>query len=258
MSDDRAWCLPFADHFSAIASAYATARPTYPPALFAWLSELAPARGRVWDCAAGNGQAALPLAQHFAEVVATDASRAQIGCTPPRANVHRYAAAAHASALRDASADLVTVAQALHWLPRPAFWEEARRVLVSGGVLAVWCYGIQRIVDDSEADRLVDHFYREIVGPFWPPERRLVEAGYRDLEFPFDELPAPEFRMAREWRLAEFLAYVRTWSATQRYIVDRGVDPVMELEASLARPWGAGVRRVQWPLSLRVGRRAVS
>jgi SAM-dependent methyltransferase len=255
LSDDRPLCLPFADHFSAIASAYATARPTYPPALFAWLSELAPARHRAWDCAAGNGQAALPLARYFAEVVATDASRAQIGRTPPHPNVHRYAAAANASALRDASAELVTVAQALHWLPRPAFWIEARRVLVGGGVLAVWCYGIQHIVDDREVDRLVEQFYHDVVGPFWAPERRLVETGYRDLEFPFDERPTPEFRMARDWRLAEFLAYVRTWSATHRFVVERGADPVVELEAALAPRWGTGVHRVQWPLSLRVGRR---
>lgn len=252
MSDDHTSCLPFADHFSSIASAYATARPTYPAALFAWLGELVPARHRAWDCAAGNGQAALPLAEHFSEVVATDASRAQISRTPPHPQVLRYAAAGHASALRDGSTQLVTVAQALHWLPRPAFWVEARRVLVRGGVVAAWCYGIQRIVDDGEADRLVDHFYHEIVGPFWAPERRLVETGYRDLEFPFDELRAPDFRMARDWRLTEFLAYVRTWSATQRFMVERGVDPVIELEAALATRWG-GVRRVQWPLSLRVG-----
>jgi SAM-dependent methyltransferase len=247
--------LPFADHFSVIASAYAAARPGYPPALFAWLAGLAPARRRAWDCAAGNGQAAIPLAEHFAEVVATDASRAQIARTPPHPRVRPYAAAAEASALRDASADLVTVAQALHWLPRPAVWIEVRRVLVPGGVLAAWCYGIQRIAGDAEVDRLVARFYHDVVGPYWAPERRLVETGYRELEFPFDELHPARFGMRCDWRLAEFLAYLRTWSATQRFLVERGVDPVLELEAELAPRWGAGVRGVEWPLSLRVGRR---
>lgn len=253
MSDGPPSQLPFADHFSAIAAAYAAARPTYPPALFAWLAELAPARRRAWDCAAGNGQASLPLAEHFAEVVATDASRAQLAQMPPHGRVRRYASMAHASALRDASSELITVAQALHWLSRPAFWAEARRVLVDGGVVAVWCYGIQRIVDAPEADRLVGHFYHDVVGPYWAPERRLVESGYDALELPFDEQRPPAFQMFRDWRLPEFLAYLRTWSATHRFVTERGVDPVLELEAALAPRWGAGIRRVQWPLSLRVG-----
>ena len=32
----------FPDHFSAVAGAYASHRPTYPPALFDWLADQAP------------------------------------------------------------------------------------------------------------------------------------------------------------------------------------------------------------------------
>src|SRR5690349_16043571 len=115
---------PFADHFSAIAPAYAAARPTYPPALFSWLAGQVPARRLAWDCAAGNGQATLALAELFETVLATDASAAQLAELPARANVQRRVAPAEASGLPDGSADLVTVAQALHWLPRSAFWRE--------------------------------------------------------------------------------------------------------------------------------------
>jgi len=244
---------PFADHFSAIAAAYAAARPTYPPALFAYLAEQAPARRRAWDCGAGNGQATLPLASYFDEVVGTDASAEQIAQMAAHPRVRRYAAPADASGLPDDSVDLVTVAQALHWLPLPAFWTEARRVLGDGGILAVWSYGIQH-VDDAEVDRRLQAFYGEVVGPYWAPERRLVETGYRTLEFPFEELEPPPFDMALEWTLPELLAYVRTWSATSRFLKERGFDPVDQLGHELEPHWGPGVRRVSWPLSLRVGR----
>jgi SAM-dependent methyltransferase len=244
---------PFADHFSAIAAAYAAARPTYPPALFAYLAGLAPARRRAWDCAAGNGQATLPLADHFEEVIGTDASAEQVAQMPPHPRVRRHAAPAEASGLPDDCVDLVTVAQALHWLPLQGFWVEARRVLRDGGILAVWSYGIQR-VDQTEADRRLQAFYHDVVGPYWAPERRLVETGYRTVEFPFEELTAPAFDMALAWRLPELLAYVRTWSATNRFMKERGFDPVGGLGRELEPHWGPGPRRVSWPLSLRVGR----
>jgi SAM-dependent methyltransferase len=246
---------PFADHFSAIAADYAAARPTYPRVLFAYLAELAPARARAWDCAAGNGQAAVPLVEHFDEVVATDASAEQIAQLPAHPRIRRYAAPAETSGLEPGSVDLVTVAQALHWLPLPALWDEARRVLGAGGIMAVWTYGNQRL-DHPEIDRLLERFYGSVVGPYWPPERRLVETGYRTLDFPFAELNPPAFDMALEWPLPALLAYVRTWSATNRFVRDRGVDPVDELGRALEPHWGSGTRRVRWPLSLRVGRSA--
>ncbi|HKT61449.1 MAG TPA: class I SAM-dependent methyltransferase [Gemmatimonadales bacterium] len=244
---------PFADHFSAIAADYAAARPTYPRELFAYLAELAPSRTRAWDCAAGNGQATLPLADQFEEVIATDASAEQIGQMPPHPRIRRYASPAEVSGLEGGAVDLVTVAQALHWLPLPAFWDETRRVLRAGGVVAVWTYGNQR-VDQPDIDQRLESFYRSVVGPYWPPERRLVETGYRTIAFPFAELEPPGFDMALEWSLPALLAYVRTWSATNRFLNERGFDPVIALGRELEPYWGEGVRRVRWPLSLRVGR----
>jgi SAM-dependent methyltransferase len=246
---------PFADHFSSIARDYAAARPTYPPALFDWLASVAPARRSAWDCAAGNGQATLELARCFDAVTATDASAAQIGEAPAHPRVRYRVAPAEATGLPGRSVDLIVVAQALHWLDVDAFYTEVRRVLVPGGVLAVWCYGLQRL-DDPAIDPLLEHFYGAVVGPFWAPERALVETGYRTLAFPFEELSPPPFEMALDWTLAELAAYLGTWSATARFRSERGYDPVEPFAAELAPLWGSshGRRRVRWPLSLRIGR----
>jgi ubiquinone/menaquinone biosynthesis C-methylase UbiE len=82
-----------------------------------------------WDCAAGSGQATADLARRFDRVIATDASSEQISAAKPISNVEYRVATAEQSGLSDNCADLVTVAQALHWFDLPKFYAEARRVL---------------------------------------------------------------------------------------------------------------------------------
>src|SRR6185295_15730460 len=108
----------FPDHFSRQAERYARYRPDYPSRLFEYIAGLAPARGRAWDCATGNGQAAAGLARRFAAVVATDASAGQVRRAARRANVRYAVATAEQAPLADRSMDAVTVAQALHWFDR--------------------------------------------------------------------------------------------------------------------------------------------
>lgn len=246
----------FKDHFSKKAAAYAAFRPRYPAALFAFLASHAPRRVLAWDCATGNGQAAVGLAEHFERVIATDASAAQIGAATPHERIEYRVARAEASGLADASVDLVTVAQALHWLDLDAFYAEVRRVLVPDGVIAVWCYSMASIA--PEIDSIVNEYYAVTCGPYWPFERRHVDAGYRTLPFPFDETDATAAPLAIElwWTLADLEGYLRTWSATQRLVADRGGDPVGEVIGRLAPIWGdASTRRlVRWPVWLRLGR----
>lgn len=246
---------PFRDHFAPVANAYADFRPSYPAALFDWLAEIAPGRELAWDCACGSGQASVDLAARFRRVVATDASAAQLAGAAAHPRVDYRAAPAEASGLADAAVDLITVAQALHWFDRPRFYAEARRALKPGGLLAVWTYGVQTF-DDAQVNAHVQHFYREVVGPYWPPERALVETGYRTLDFPFEELAVPAFAMTADWPLARLLGYFRSWSATGRYIQATGTDPVAALAERLAPAWGdpATARTVTWPLAVRAGR----
>ncbi len=248
---------PFSDHFATVAGAYADFRPSYPAALFDWLATLAPGHDLAWDCACGSGQASVDLASRFERVVATDASADQLAGAKAHPGVDYRQVPAEASGLADGSVDLITVAQALHWFDLPRFYAEAHRVLKPGGVLAVWTYGVQKL-DDARMNDLIQLFYRDIVGPYWPPERVLVEQGYRTLDFPFTECATPAFAMTADWSLSQLLGYFRSWSATGRYIKAHGEDPVIELANRLKPEWrdAAVPRRVTWPLSVRAGRSA--
>ncbi len=244
-----------AQHFEAQAAAYAAHRPTYPAALFDWLADATPRRSCAWDCATGSGQAAVALARHFARVVATDTSPAQLAHAVPAPGVEYRVAPAEASGLPDASADLVTVAQALHWFDRARFYGEARRVLAPGGVLAVWSYGSAALDEPALADAL-SRFEHGTMGPYWPPERALVGEALRAAPFPFRELAVPPFTLERHWTLAELLGYVRSWSATAAFVARHRRDPVGELAAALGPAWGepSRARRVWWPMVVRAGR----
>ena len=55
----------------------------------------------------------------------------------------------------------------------------------------------------------------------------------------------------------QYLAYLRSWSASQRHLKATGRDAVGEAADAMAQAWGdpETPRQVTWPLSLRVGRR---
>jgi SAM-dependent methyltransferase len=248
----------FKDHFSGVANDYAVFRPDYPGELFAWIASVAPSCERAWDCATGNGQAAVLLKHHFRKVLATDASAEQIASARPHRGIQYAVASAERSGLANNSVDAITVAQAAHWFDLPSFYEEARRVLSNRGLLAIWCYGHFRFGNDA-LDQLVNHFYHDVVGPYWPPERRFIEQDYRAISFPLNEIAAPAtFHMQAQFSLPRLAGYLRTWSATQHFLRAEGYDPVTELETELARYWPAedSTRTLplqSWPIHIRVG-----
>jgi len=206
-----------------------------------------------WDAGTGNGQAAGGLAQHFAEVVATDASADQIAHATPDPGVSYRVAPADRSGLDEASVDLVTVGQAVHWFGLKKFYEEVKRVGATGSAIAVWAYDLFSV--DESVDR-VFHTFHEGVRHYWPPERALVARRYADLFFPFEEIPVPAVTMTAEWGLDRTLGYLSTWSAVKRCAKETGRDPIAEFAPRLAAAWGdpASEKTIAWPLVLRAGR----
>lgn len=246
--------MSFKDHFSGHAAAYAEARPTYPPELFAWLASLAPARTLAWDAGCGSGQAALALAARFDAVLATDPSAAQVANAARHPRVRYAVEPAEHSSAGDGCVDLVSVAQAYHWFDALAFHGEVWRVAKPRAVVALYGYDLMRI--SPAVDAQVAALYDGALAPHWPPERRFVDAHYATLPFPYEELAWPWFSMRHDWTLAQVLGYLATWSAVPRCRAATGVDPLAPTAAAVAREWGdpTASRTVEWPLFGRVGR----
>lgn len=242
----------FPDHFSGVAADYARSRPTYPRELYAWLAAVAPACEAAWDCGCGSGQATGGLVDHFAAIVATDASADQLAHAPALPRVTWQVARAEESGLPDGSVDLVLVAQALHWFDLERFWPEVRRVVRPGGIVSAWSYAFQQTGIDA-IDTLLRNFTTTTLAGYWPPERRHVDAGYSTLSFPFGRLEAPAAAMTASWDVGRLLGYLRSWSATRRAREVLGADPVGALEEPLRAAWGVGEREVQWPLTVLTG-----
>lgn len=245
----------FRDHFSTNNAGYAAHRPTYPRILVDVLAKAAPGLALALDVGCGTGQLSTLLAERFERVVATDASAQQIASATPHERVAYHTAPAERSGLPEASVDLITVAQAAHWLDLDPFYAEVRRIARPEAVLALITYGVLH-VEDAAADAVAQRFYHDVIGPYWPPERRHVEDGYRSLPFPFAPLEAPALDIEVAWKLADLIGYTETWSAVRAAEKAVGRAPVETFHAALTEAWGdpETVRPVRWPLSLRIGR----
>ena len=247
--------MTFKDHFSGHAQAYADARPSYPDELFEFLHSQCEQHDLAWDCATGNGQAAVSLAKTFKRVIATDGSAEQVEQAQPAENIEYRQMTAEQPQLEKNSCDLITVAQALHWFDTDVFFEKAKTCLKPGGVLAAWCYAVQQINDPIDA--VVEKLYEEILGEYWPPERRLVENHYRDISFPFAASFGQDFVMTREWNLQQLCGYFTSWSALQRYRKKNGSDPIELVIKDLRQAWGMDPEKTQvitWPVTMKLAR----
>ena len=259
---------PPKDLFSAQSKEYASSRPTYPQALIEFIIGLVKDKQLAWDCATGNGQAAIMLAGHFNKVIASDISARQIENAIKKDNVEYRIFPAENTPLDDNSVDLITVAQALHWFDFDRFYYEAKRVLKlrkkegnasgCGGVIAAWAYGLHTI--SPEIDKISYHLYEDILGDkYWPAERKYVEERYETIPFPFDPISSPErLQIHLEWTMPELIKYFRSWSSVQKFIEKNRLDPVNEVRDALEKAWGGKnhineKKIVVWPLYVKVG-----
>ncbi len=228
--------MTFKDYFSDASNAYSQYRPGYPRELFSYLSSLTQSNERAWDCATGSGQSALLLSEYFTEVIATDASKNQIDNAIKKEGITYRVAKAEDTPIESHSVDLITVAQALHWFNINEFSIEAARVLKNNGVLAVWTYGLFDV--NPDLNEIVNQLYGSTLDAYWPPERTMVEQGYKNVAFPFHEIEPPSLQMKSEWDLSQLVGYLCTWSAVKQYEKQKGLNPVKELHETISRLWG--------------------
>ena len=246
---------PFADRFSEDSGDYMRFRPKYPLGLIEEIVQLSKERANSWDCATGNGQVAAELARSFNIVHATDISKNQINQAIPATNIVYSISRAEKTSFPSDHFDLITVAQAIHWFDFNLFYDEAKRVARPDCIMAIWGYGLLRF--NNRIDRSVDHFYQEVVGPFWDKERKHIDASYTSIPFPFEELKlSRKYSIQKTFTLEEFAGYLSTWSSVKRYKKDRGLDPVEEFVRNIRQDWlQLGVKlNATFPLFTKIGR----
>jgi ubiquinone/menaquinone biosynthesis C-methylase UbiE len=242
------------DLFSQQAGAYARFRPGYPRELFEYLSSLAPAHDLAWDCATGNGQAAAGLSPFFKKIIATDISKGQLANAFQNENVEYKLAPAENSGIEVNSVDLITVAQAYHWLDWDAFHKEVSRVGKNNAVVAIWMYN-RMPIEDKALEKIYERFYFDITGPYWDAARKYVDENYETVKFNFANPGKKQFYSTVHWDREQFIGYLSSWSAVQKFHEQKGFSAIDLIREELYKIWRAGeVRQLDFPVFLRYGR----
>jgi SAM-dependent methyltransferase len=243
------------DQFSERSENYAKFRPDYPGTLFKAVCPYCAGHELSWDCATGNGQAAIHLTQWFRLVIATDVSDRQVVAGKDRTIVRYAVARAERAPLPTTSVDLITVAQALHWFDLPDFFHEAGRVLRPGGLLAAWCYFLPSV--NPEVDACVHRLYFDVLKGHRPLQTDLAQGRYEAISFPFREIVRRDLPMVHRWDLRRLTGYLGTWAGVSDYRARMGREPINEVLGELEHGWGNpdGTREVRWTISLRVVRK---
>ena len=244
----------FKDHFSSQSSDYSKYRPDYPQELYDFILSEVKEKQTAWDCGTGNGQAAVVLSQYFEKIYATDPSAEQIKNAIQKSNIEYSVASAENSNLPANSVNLITVAQALHWFDFTKFFAEVKRVAKPDTLLSVWSYELCKV--DEETDKIFMRFYRNILEDYWAPERKHVENAYSDIPFPFKEVKEQIFYMKKQWNLQDFMGYLSTWSAVQKYIKINGTNPLELVASDFEKTWinPTAVKEVSFPVTVKTGR----
>lgn len=241
------------DTFGLAPDAYRKFRPRYPPALFEFLASLCIASRAALDCATGNGQAAVGLAEFFDRVAAFDSSEDQIAHAIAHARVEYRVGTAEALPFRDTRFDLVTAAQSAHWFDLPVFYANLDRVAHAETVVAIFGYGncaVDEAIDAVVATRLLAP-----IEAHWAEGNRVIMDKYRKIPFPFREIAWPGFVARHEWSRETYLSFVRTWSAVKKHELVHGYDVVADVERGLLVLWPDETpKTVSFELVGRVGR----
>jgi len=242
------------DLFSKQSDLYAKYRPTYPKELFDYVVSFVQSKDVAWDCATGNGQAASVLSGHFNKIIATDISAAQINKAVKKDNIEYFIYPAESTPFADNSFDLVTVAQAYHWIKWDQFKKEVVRVCKPNAVIAIWTY-YNHTTGDNRIDAIVRDFNKHVTQPYWDHERKYVEEKYETVEFDYELLSVKDFESILHWKRDDLLGYVGSWSAIQKFIKTNGYSPLPQLEDELKNIWPDDeIKKVSFPIYLKLGR----
>jgi len=206
-------------------------------------------RGICVDIACGSGQLTKLLAPYFTRTVGVDQSFAQLGATcTSEERIEWKAGSAFSVPIEASSVDLVTVAQALHWLiPYDSFFQEVHRILKPGGHFCAVAYGLPQITGNTVANNIILELYNDILGAriipgepgtWWETNRMSLDGHYADVPFPH---PSETHRFPRcvSLSLANYINYLKTWSAYRTMLRSGEPDPIPLIREKLIHAFGA-------------------
>ena len=239
------------DNFSHQSANYANYRPQYPKVIFDEIKRHLKYHRNAWDCATGNGQVARELSTFFDRVEATDISENQLKEAPKLSNISYSIQQAEKVSFPDNSFDLITVAQAIHWFNFDRFYEEVKRTLKGDGIFVVLGYGLFR--SNAETNKVIDHFYNDIIGSYWDEERKYLDKEYSNIPFPFQEIKTPKVNFKEEWEFERLIGYLKTWSAVKHFSDKNGFNPVDDIYRPLKESFG-DKNIIEFPIIFKIGK----
>jgi len=202
------------------AKEYSKFRTDYSDTIFdETLKRLQGKRDLAIDVGAGTGQASFPLTKYFKEVIAYDPSEGLIKQgkeSNTYSNLRFEKSSAESIDLPDGSVDLIVSAQAVHWFDLIPFYEETKRILRTGGLLAIWGYAKCSITNHEQADALWVQYFNH-VRPYYESGRDSVDNHYRDILPTYPQVERLEIDMPKVVTVDALLGYAQTSSAYNRW-----------------------------------------
>lgn len=240
------------DNFSKQAVGYSKFRPQYPDEMIEYIISFVNNKSTALDVATGNGQVAHKLSTYFKKVFATDISQKQLDNAIQADNIIYSKESAEKTSFEDQKFDLIVVAQAVHWFDFESFYKEIYRVLKPEGIFAIMGYGL--FSTNTDSDKILRHFYYDIVGSYWDAERKYLDENYETIPFPFEEIPTEKFENQFSWTFEALIGYLQTWSSVQHYISKNKKNPIDLIYDDLKKSWQKNDHQVTFPLLLRIGK----
>lgn len=210
-------------------------RPRYPKELYQLIHKSSKDHQIAWDCACGNGQAAIDLVPYFSRIEATDINENQLKHSFQHEKISYSLQKSEKTNFPSRYFDAVCAAQCLHWFDLEEYFIEVKRVLKKQGLFACWGYSFFQIEDTLDA--IIDSTLLKVIDPYWSENNRILHRRYADVRFPFKPIHGPEIRMTMNWDLNQFTSYLETWSAVKLYH-ERTSDSLIEnVRQMLKKHW---------------------
>jgi len=248
------------------ASSYDRARPTPPPALLDLLTQLIqqPHPALVVDLGSGTGLSTAIWGERAQQVIGIEPNADMRTQAARKVEGHPYAAhieyregVAQQTGLPDGCADIVTCAQAFHWMEPTATLAEIARILRPGGLFAAYDYDWPPTLH-WELDLLAQEIGRRLVElirerglaqnlKIWPKDRHLDHMR-----------ESAHFRFTREIFLhqieqgdaARFLEMMRSNAFSHQFQFSEQEIGVDRLSSALSQ--SPGSESIPWYVSYRV------